>query len=155
MAHRAEIIRNVLTQPFCYTVIMKTIAIRLHDGQDLMDEIRKLVEAHDVEAGVVLSAVGSLKTSNICVPIINGEVKYIHPEDLEIDSVHGTVSKNGCHLHISVSDTTGKVLGGHLKEGCVIRTTCELIIGILDDKIFTRQPDTETGFDELIIEQTK
>lgn len=133
---------------------MKTIAIRLHDGQDLMDEIRRLIETHNIEAGVVLSAVGSLKTSNIRMPIINGEVKYINPEDLEIDSVHGTVSKNGCHLHISVSDIEGKVSGGHLKEGCVIRTTCELIIGVLDDKIFMRQPDAETGFDELIIKQT-
>jgi predicted DNA-binding protein with PD1-like motif len=131
---------------------MKTIAVRLRDGQDLMSEIKALIGEHDIKAGVILSAVGSLKTSTIRVPIINEEIKYIHPENTEIDSVHGTVSKNGCHLHISVSDTEGKVWGGHLKEGCIIRTTCELVIGVLDDKSFTRQHDEQTGFDELEIE---
>lgn len=130
---------------------MKTVAKRLHDGQDLLGEINQLVKEHNVQAGVILSAVGSLRTSKIRVPVINGEVKFIVPENLEIDTLHGTVSINGCHLHISVSDIDGKVIGGHIKEGCIIRTTCELVIGILDDTVFTRQPDTKTGFDELVV----
>jgi predicted DNA-binding protein with PD1-like motif len=85
------------------------------------------------------------------VPVINGEVKYIHPENVEIDALHGTVSKHGYHLHVSVSDLDGKVWGGHVKEGCTIRTTCELVIGVLDDVAFTREPDENTGFDELKI----
>ena len=130
---------------------MKTIAVRLHDGQDLLEEIQRLVAKHDVPAGVILSAVGSLETSKIRVPVIDGQVKYITPTNLEIDNLHGTVSVNGCHLHISVSDVDGTVSGGHLKEGCVIRTTCELVIGILDDTSFSREPDDQTGFDELVI----
>lgn len=130
---------------------MKTIAKRLLDGQDLMVEIVKLVKEHDIKAGVILSAVGSLTQSNIRVPVINGETKYINPENLEIDNLHGTVSVNGVHLHISVSDVEGHVMGGHLKEGCIIRTTCELVIGVLDDKEFVRQPDPSTRFDELTI----
>lgn len=132
---------------------MKTIAKRLIDGQDLMLEIKKLLDEHDVMAGVILSAVGSLKQSTIRVPVIDGQVKYIHPESVEIDSLHGTVSKHGCHLHIAVSDLEGKAWGGHLKEGCIIRTTCELVIGVLDDAVFTREPDEATGFDELVIEE--
>lgn len=128
---------------------MKTIAKRLTDGQDLLIEIRKLLDEHDVEAGIILSAVGSLRKSNIRVPVINGGVKYISPENLEIDSLHGTVSKNGCHLHISVSDIDGKAWGGHLKEGCTIRTTCELVIGVLEDTSFKRAMDKDTGFEEL------
>jgi len=83
---------------------MKTIAVRLHDGQDLLEEIQRLVAKHEVQAGVILSAVGSLKTSKIRVPVIDGQVKYVTPSNLEIDNLHGTVSVNGCHLHISVSD---------------------------------------------------
>ncbi len=130
---------------------MKTVAVRLHDGQDLLEEIQKLATKHDIKAGVILSAVGSLKISNIRVPVIDGQVKYIHPTNLEIDNVHGTVSINGCHLHISVSDVEGVLSGGHLKVGCIIRTTCELIIGILDHTVFSREPDEQTGFDELVI----
>lgn len=128
---------------------MKTISKRLTDDQDLMTEIRRLLEEYDVEAGVILSAVGSLKQSNIRVPVLDDKVMYIHPENVEIDSLHGTVSKHGCHLHISVSDVEGTVLGGHVKEGCTIRTTCELVIGILEDTVFTREPDEQTGYDEL------
>lgn len=130
---------------------MKTIAKRLIDGQDLLLEIQKLSADNHVKAGVILSAVGSLRTSKIRVPVIDGEVKYISPENLEIDNLHGTVSVNGCHLHISVSDINGAVMGGHIKEGCIVRTTCELVIGVLDDTVFRREPDVQTGFDELVV----
>jgi len=130
---------------------MKTIVARLHDGQDLLEEIQRIVAEHDVRAGVILSAVGSLKTSKIRVPVIDGQVKYITPANLEIDNLHGTVSVNGCHLHISVSDVDGTVSGGHLKEGCIIRTTCELVMGVLDNTSFSREPDEQTGFDELVV----
>jgi predicted DNA-binding protein with PD1-like motif len=138
-------------EAFCYDKDMKTVAKRLHDGQDLLEEINGFVKDESILAGVILSAVGSLKTSKIRVPIINGQVKYLSPKNLEIDNLHGTVSINGCHLHISVSDIDGKVTGGHLKEGCIIRTTCELVIGILDDASFNRELDKNTGFDELVI----
>lgn len=75
------------------------------------------------------------------------------PRTWKIDSVHGTVSLDGLHLHISVSDVEGKVWGGHLKAGCTIRTTCELVIGVLQDTVFKRGPDADTGFDELVVEQ--
>jgi predicted DNA-binding protein with PD1-like motif len=130
---------------------MKTIATRLHDDQDLLTEIQRFVAEHNVQAGIILSAVGSLKTSKIRVPVIAGQVKYITPTNLEIDNLHGTVSVNGCHLHISVSDVEGTVSGGHLKDGCIIRTTCELVIGILEGTSFSREPDHQTGYDELVI----
>ena len=130
---------------------MKAKAIRLEDGQDLLNEVNNLVNENNITAGVILSAVGSLKYSNIRVPIMDGCIKYINPINLEIDNLHGTVSSNGCHLHISVSDMTGSVLGGHLMEGCIIRTTCELVIGILDDVSFDRKFDESTGFKELTI----
>lgn len=130
---------------------MRTVAMRLSEGQDLFKEIKKLAVIENIEAGVILSAVGSLKEAKIRVPVIDGKLKYINLSDLEIDSLHGTVSVNGSHLHISVSDIEGKVFGGHIKEDCIIRTTCELVIGVLDDTTFAREPDKETGFDELVL----
>lgn len=132
---------------------MKTIAKRLVDNQDLLVEIQKLLDEHDVQAGVILSAVGSLKQTKIRMPVIDGNVQYIHPENVEIDALHGTVSRHGVHLHISVSDIEGKVWGGHVKEGNTIRTTCEIVIGILEDIVLKRSPDDTTGYDELEVEQ--
>ncbi len=130
---------------------MKTLAVRLTNGQDLMREIERIVKKNQIQAGVILSAVGSLSVASIRVPVIDGRVKYIKPKDLEIDSLQGTVSTDGCHLHISVSDVEGRVWGGHLKEGCMVRTTCELVIGVLDGQKFSRQKDPETGYDELMV----
>jgi uncharacterized protein len=134
---------------------METIATRLKDGQDLFTEIQKIAKDNNIKAAVILSAVGSLRESKIRVPVIDGQVKYINPMNLEIDSLHGTVSMNGCHLHISVSDVEGNVFGGHLKEGCIIRTTCELVLGLLDNTTFKREPDESTGFDELVVETSR
>ena len=130
---------------------MRTIAIRLLNGQYLLSKIQHISTQHNIKAGVILSAVGGLQKSKIRVPVLDGEVKYITPLNTEIDSLHGTVSTNGCHLHITVSDLNGKVYGGHIKQGCLIRTTCEPVIGILDDTTFNREPDERTGFDELVV----
>ena len=131
---------------------METIVTRLRDGQDLLVTIQKLAKVNNIQAGVILSGVGSLKTSNIRLPIIDGETIYINPENLEIDSLQGTVSLNGCHIHITVSNVDSKVFGGHLMTGCIIRTTCELVLGVLEDISFKRVLDSNTGFDELLIE---
>jgi predicted DNA-binding protein with PD1-like motif len=47
------------------------------------------------------------------------------------------------------------VVGGHLKEGCIIRTNCELVIGILENIQFSRKADFDTGFYELVVDQTQ
>lgn len=130
---------------------MRTIAVRLNDGQDLLAEIKKLVATHNVDSGVILSGVGGLKQSKIRVPVVDGRVAYIAPETVEVDNLHGTVSKHGCHVHITVSDSQGASWGGHVKEGCIVRMSCELVIGVIDDIVFKREPDASTGYDELAI----
>ena len=62
---------------------MKIITRRLHDGQDLLLEIKKLVGEHNIQAGVILSAVGGLVNSKIRVSVIEGEVSYIEPKILK------------------------------------------------------------------------
>src|SRR5476651_2639491 len=128
---------------------MKTIATRIKQGQDLVKEIEKVVPENDIQAGIILSGVGGLIKSKIRVPVIDGNTQYIYPENLEIVSLNGTVSKTGIHIHISGSDVEGKVWGGHLKEGSLVRMTCELVIGVLDDTVFERTPDPDTGYKEL------
>jgi uncharacterized protein len=129
---------------------MKTIARRLTEGQDLLLEIERITAEHQLKAGVVLSAVGSLHAARIRMPVLDGGEQFIEPKNLEIISLQGTISAHGCHLHIAVSGADGVVLGGHLKQGCIIRTTCELVIGVLDNTTFDRRLDSATGFNELV-----
>jgi uncharacterized protein len=75
--------------------------------------------------------------------------------DLEILTLAGTVASNGSHLHMSVADTDGRVFGGHVAYGCTVRTTAEVLLLLLPEWSFTREPDPATGFAELVIRQER
>ncbi|MBN8676438.1 MAG: DNA-binding protein [Chitinophagales bacterium] len=57
----------------------------------------------------------------------------------EIVSLVGTVSTNGSHIHISISDSTGKTIGRHLMPDCKIYTTAEIVLKATDKYEFTRE----------------
>ena len=64
----------------------------------------------------------------------------------------GTLQSNSeCHLHISLADKEGKLVGGHLVGECVVFTTAEVVIGALEGIVFEREFDAETGFKELVV----
>ena len=71
----------------------------------------------------------------------------------EIVSLTGTLSINGSHLHMSVSDSTGRTFGGHLLEGNLVYTTAEIVIGTSHELLFTREYDGTTEWKELQIKK--
>ena len=66
-------------------------------------------------------------------------------------SLTGTVAEAGCHLHISLSREDLSVLGGHLRPGCLVNTTAEIVLLELEGTAFSRESDPATGYDELVI----
>lgn len=128
---------------------MKIIARRLIRGNDLKNEIEKLVEEKKIEAGIVLSAVGCVSSG--VFRVADGETIKVIDEPLEILSLQGTVGKGGLHLHISYGNLEGIALGGHLVEGNIINTTCELVIGEIHNLSFERALDKNTGYNELVL----
>jgi len=66
-------------------------------------------------------------------------------------SLVGTLSGSGGHLHISLSDAQGHMIGGHVIGGLFVFTTAEVVIGECSDLQFTREHDDTTGFQELVI----
>lgn len=128
-------------------------AFRLTRGQDLKKEIIAYCKKENIKAGVILSAVGCISHLHIRL----AEAKdYIDKEECyEIVSITGTVSDTDVHIHISASDNEGKTVGGHLKDGTIVDTTCEVVMYELKDYIFDREPDKETGYDELAIKKVK
>ena len=57
----------------------------------------------------------------------------------------------GCVISIAISGSSGAVIGGHLGAGSLVRTTVELVIGLLPDWRFSRELDPATGYPELRI----
>ncbi|AMO99332.1 hypothetical protein CAter282_1446 [Collimonas arenae] len=71
--------------------------------------------------------------------------------DIEILTLAGSLSPDGAHLHISVADAQGRVSGGHVARGCIVRTTAELLLALLPEHRFSREPDAVSGFSELVV----
>jgi uncharacterized protein len=131
---------------------MKTFAVRLLPDEDLKKKIAQTCKEQNIQAGCILSAVGSLKKLNI--RLANSKKSLIMHENFEVLSLCGTVSAAGIHLHIAVANSDGQTLGGHLLDENIIYTTCELIIVELEDLRFSREHDEKTGFKEIIFTKT-
>ena len=129
----------------------KTHAFRLTPGQDLKKEILHYVKEKQIKAGWVSTCVGSLTNYNI--RFANQPEGSSGSGHFEIVSLTGTVSVNGSHLHISISDSTGKTIGGHLLDSNIVYTTAEIVLLSSDDFIFKREKDGSTPWEELQVEE--
>ena len=129
----------------------KTHAFRLKPGKDLKREIESYVKTNNIQAGWISCGVGSLTDYNI--RFANQAQGNKGRGHFEIVGLMGTVSVNGSHIHISVSDSTGKTIGGHLLDDNIVYTTAEIIIQSIDGLVFTREKDEITLWKELRIER--
>ena len=127
---------------------MKYHCLRLHRGDDLLESIKALAKREHIRAGVVLSSVGCISRGR--VRDASGVTIREIGVHCEILSVNGTVSEKRCHLHIALSREDLSCLGGHLCPGCIINTTCELVVAELPAVAIDVEFDPETGYDELI-----
>ena len=129
----------------------KVIPIRLRPDEDLKSTLLKTCEALQLKAAFVVSGIGSLKSLHLRLANSTDSIKK--EEFFEILTLQGTCSTSGLHLHISVADSKGAVLGGHLMEGSLIYTTAEILLLECDEYIFHRSHDEKTGFRELFVQR--
>lgn len=128
---------------------MKIFAFRLKQDEDLKQSLKNFAFQENIQAGFILTAIGSLKQATI--RFANQDISTVLAEKFEILSLNGTLATTGIHLHIAIFDKQGKTIGGHLDNGCIIYTTAEIIIGISEEYTFLRTPDKQTGYKELEI----
>ncbi|WP_228550716.1 PPC domain-containing DNA-binding protein [Endozoicomonas sp. OPT23] len=128
---------------------MECYVFRLLPGTDLLQSLKDFLIKEDITAGCILSCAGSLKPSVLRLSDHRKGTRYDFPA--EIVSLSGTVSTEGCHLHMSVADEEGRVIGGHVLPGSMVYTTAEIIIGELPKLNFTRQPCSLSGYNELVV----
>ncbi len=123
---------------------------RLHRGDDLKASIIRFCQSNGIDASAIVTAVGCLYQATI--RLADGKTVKQFNNRYEIVSLTGTISLDGAHLHISISDEAGMVIGGHLCENSYVNTTCEIVLVSLDDQYsFSREFDEETGYKELVI----
>lgn len=124
---------------------------RIDRGEDLLKNIRKAIEDTKLDTGIVISGVGSLLKARIHMVASND----FPPRDdfldfegpLEIVSLQGIIANGEPHLHISIVNRDFKSFSGHLEEGCLILSICEVaILKVEDPKVIrTVFPGTHVG----------
>ena len=113
----------------------RIICKRLQRGDDLLIEIKKIAKEENLKLRI-------RDAGGINIREIN--------ENCEIVSLNGTVSSERTHLHIAFSKEDLSVIGGHLVEGCIINTTCELIIQEIMGWKYETIKDDKTGYNEIV-----
>jgi predicted DNA-binding protein with PD1-like motif len=129
---------------------VRTYAVRLKPGTDLRVALEAFVRERHLRAAFVQTCVGSL--NNVTIRFANEPKETLLTGPFEIVSLVGTFSTDGPHLHISVSDATGKTIGGHLAAGSSVYTTAEVVIGEISGATFKRETDPVTTWKELVVE---
>lgn len=128
---------------------MQALPIRLSPGDDLRQALGLALALHRAEAAYVVQGIGSLSAVELRFAGVDQPTSL--RGDYEILTLAGSLSVDGAHLHMSVSDAQGRVLGGHVAPGCIVRTTVEVLLTLLPGYRFTREHDVQTGFQELVI----
>lgn len=128
---------------------MKTLPLRLAPSDDLRASLENIARSRAFSAAFVLQGIGSLSVAQLRYAGIDEPAEL--RGDLEILTLAGSLSVDGAHLHMSVSDRDGRVFGGHVAKGCIVRTTAEILVAELSGHLFSRETDPLTGFPELVV----
>jgi predicted DNA-binding protein with PD1-like motif len=126
---------------------VEALPLRLHPGDDLGCKLEAM--AQDVGSAFVVCGVGSLDGVRIRLADERDELHLDGP--FELLSLSGSISAGGAHLHMSVADATGRVIGGHVCRGNIVRTTAELLLARVTGWTLDRAHDSATGYDELVV----
>ena len=128
---------------------MQFLPTRLSPGADLRRALEEAIEGPGLGSAFVVAGIGSLSDAHLRYAGETKEILLTGP--LEIVSLSGSICPSGAHLHMSVSDASGNVYGGHVGYGNTVRTTAEVLLANLPDWSLTREHDAVTGFNELVI----
>jgi predicted DNA-binding protein with PD1-like motif len=122
----------------------------LHPGDDLVDSIMNFAREHSINAGGIVTCVGSLDHARLRYANQNNyEDLDAKGKHFEIVSLVGTFSATDRHLHLAVANEQGAVFGGHASSGNKVFTTAEIIIVEGLDWEFRREKDPDTMYSEL------
>mmetsp|Transcript_59861 Transcript_59861/g.135425 ORF Transcript_59861/g.135425 Transcript_59861/m.135425 type:complete len:177 (-) Transcript_59861:116-646(-) len=134
------------------------VAVRLRPGDELKQALVTAAARHHLAAAYVATCVGSVSSARIRMASATSaddpraaaaKIKDLSG-NFEIVSLVGTLSADGAHLHVSLSDDNGAVIGGHLVSATVF-TTAEVVIHFIRGVEFRRTHDPATGYGELVI----
>ena len=128
---------------------MRCIPLRLEPGSDLRTSLEAAAGAAAGGSAFVVCGIGSLSQTRLRLAGAASEATV--QGDVEIVSLSGTLTPDGAHLHMAVADAQGRVLGGHVCRGNIVRTTAEVLLVPVSPWTLAREQDPQTGCKELVV----
>jgi predicted DNA-binding protein with PD1-like motif len=129
--------------------VLQPWPLRLQPGDDLRRALEAAVAGRGVAAAFVVAGIGSLGPA--LVRLAGAPQPVAIEGDLELLTLSGSVGGGGSHLHLSLADAQGRVVGGHAAYGCIVRTTAEVLLALAPGWAFAREADPATGWSELVV----
>lgn len=127
--------------------VTKTLIARCEKGEDLYACLTKLVCDNDVRSGS-FQVIGAVRKAKVGI-FEHGKYEWtLHEGALEISSCTGNCAvKEGkpfVHCHAVFADPKGKIISGHMGEGCIVDPTAEIHVQIYEGEVHRRH-DPDTG----------
>ncbi len=123
----------------------RIVVIRLKFGANLLEGMKRAVKEQNIQNGVILSAIGSLRgyevhqVSSRDFPSQDTfEKNPMQPVDLV--SMNGYVMRGRIHAHMTLA-TPDHVIAGHVEEGNEVYTFAVVTIGVMNDTDLGRIDD--------------
>lgn len=132
---------------------MNSLPVRLLPNSDLRRTLEATLHERVLRAAFVIGGIGSLSQARL--RLAGRKEPEALSGDLEILTLAGSISIDGAHLHMSLADANGRVVGGHVAYECLVRTTAEVLLVLLPEWSFARELDPATGFRELTIREMR
>lgn len=131
---------------------MTYLPLRLPPGTDLRQSLEAALSAHGEASAFVVSGIGSLSNARLRFAGADSETSLTAM--FEILCLSGTLTTDGGHLHMAIADQHGRVAGGHVCYGNIVRTTAEVLLVSPQEWALAREFDANTGFKELIVRRS-
>jgi len=129
---------------------VRSYVVRLQPGQEVGTELAKLAHDEGLQAGSVVSVVGSL--TDVSLRFANEPDTTRMQGHFEVVALSGYLADGELHLHMAVSDGDGKTVGGHLMPGNVVYTTLVVAIDEHTRLRYRRVENPKTKTRDLVIE---
>ncbi|MBP2649916.1 MAG: hypothetical protein H6Q74_741 [Firmicutes bacterium] len=110
----------------------RTIILKLHEGDLVLESIKTLCEKEKIKTAVVTSGIGTLDQGRVhrISTIGNPPVQVTDTMDqtpLEVASISGIIANGDLHIH-TVFGAPGQTWAGHLMEQCRTLFFGEIVI---------------------------
>ena len=126
----------------------RVVLLRFKYQADLLDGLERMVKEQKIRNGVILSAVGSVRSwhyHTISKPGSPSKDVYVkNPEaPADILSMNGYVIDGRVHAHFTLADLN-KAFGGHLETGNTVHSFAVVTLGVFKDGIDLHRIDDRT-----------